>query len=205
LVRGELQWKRSTRIASAFGEELKMHPLACVLALAACGQFDVNLPPAGVALPAGIEQPAGPLLVPAAPGRPAVLRSLLPRIMSSSHQPPVPTPMVETLPPMSVPAVPGQGAEAVALYHRVRYEDPRNIAPCAVPMVVSVRDPCDTCCGKRDCCCPRNYVFIQICVPPCGCPKVKESRCGFKVSYDYGKYQIEITSRKGEVKVDYDD
>jgi hypothetical protein len=45
----------------------------------------------------------------------------------------------------------------------------------------------------------------MICVPPCGCPKITCKKGGAYVKYDYGKYRIEITSKKGVVKVDYDD
>jgi hypothetical protein len=46
---------------------------------------------------------------------------------------------------------------------------------------------------------------VKICVPPCGCAKVKVSREGRRVKYDYGKYSVEVTSKNGKVYVDYDD
>ncbi len=112
---------------------------------------------------------------------------------------------------MQVPAAPAAegeytvvASEPVVLFHNVRVEDYDNIAPCAVPMIVQVKDPC-ACCDPCNCCGPR-CVNVQICVPPCGCPpRIKCNKDGSKICYDYGKYEIEITSRKGYVKVDYDD
>jgi len=94
---------------------------------------------------------------------------------------------------------------AVPLYRRVKYRDERKIAPCAVPMVVMVPDPCwcdDPCdpCDKPAC------VAVQICVPPCSeCPpKVTCRRGGACVRYDFGKYAVDIRSHRGVVVVDYD-
>jgi hypothetical protein len=48
-------------------------------------------------------------------------------------------------------------------------------------------------------------VFVQVCVPLRGCPKVKCSKDGRKVELDYGEYEIEIESEDGKVEVEYDD
>ena len=47
-------------------------------------------------------------------------------------------------------------------------------------------------------------MLVKICVPPCGCPKVRVTRNGSKVKYDYGKYEVEISSRTevGERRVE---
>lgn len=111
---------------------------------------------------------------------------------------------------------PGMSAAPMQLYHCVEVEDRHNIHPCAVTKIVSVLDPCPPTCGSSICggcdscnscgtCCPRGCVFVAICVPPCGCEEVKVSRDGAKVKYDYGEYEVEITSDDGVVKVDYDD
>jgi hypothetical protein len=42
-------------------------------------------------------------------------------------------------------------------------------------------------------------------VPPCGCPEIKTSHSGKRVTYDYGEYEVDITSKNGKVVVDYDD
>lgn len=104
---------------------------------------------------------------------------------------------------------PGPGGPAVAygpapiappapLFHNVRYKDPKNIAPCAVPQVVLVRDPCLKSCDKCDRC-----VAVQVCMPH-GCTKISRCKDGSRVKYDFGKYEVEIVSRNGEVVVDYD-
>lgn len=83
----------------------------------------------------------------------------------------------------------------LVLYSNVRVKDTKNIAPCAIPRIVQVADPCN----------PGCLVNVEVCVPPCACECVKVSRCGTKVKLDYGKYEVEITSRRGQVVVDYDD
>lgn len=115
----------------------------------------------------------------------------------------------------------------IELFSCVEYEDKHNIHPCAVTKIVAVKHPgkkkchsgflglscgkcnlcCDTCdsCGSCDSCCEPACVYIQICVPPCDCADVKISRNGTKVKYDYGEYEVEIKSKDGIVKVDYDD
>jgi hypothetical protein len=122
----------------------------------------------------------------------------------------------------------------IELFACVEYEDLRNIHPCAVTKIVAVQDPgekpckrgwfgsscgkCDQCCDTCNkcestcdsCCEPEPVcVYIQICVPPescdCKCPEIKVSRKGSKIKYDYGDYEVEITSKDGVVKVDYDD
>jgi len=100
--------------------------------------------------------------------------------------------------------VPAQGV-AIPLYHCVKYKDQRKIAPCAVPMIVMVKDPCAKCDPCNPCAAPQ-CVAVQICVPPCSTcpPKVCCKRGGEYVSYDFGKYRVEIRSRNGVVKVDYD-
>src|SRR5690606_13240285 len=116
------------------------------------------------------------------------------------------------------PIGPGASLDGFPLYHRVEYEDLDHIHPCAVPTVVRVLDPCsvkdDGCClfGHRrhhDACnacqsCGPQCVYVKICVPP-GCPKVKVSRNGRKVKYDYGDYKVEVETKDGYIEVDYDD
>lgn len=110
------------------------------------------------------------------------------------------------------PVADGHAAgEAVELFQCVEIEDPENIAPCAVPKIIMVPDPC-ACHDPCGCCTPK-CVAIKICVPPpnpcaCGCEQhevVKCKRGGRKQKYDYGKYSVEVTVKDGYVKVDYDD
>ncbi len=99
-------------------------------------------------------------------------------------------------------------ASVVTLYPNVRYKDQKNIAPCAVPQIVMVKDPCPPACDPCNPCAtpPVQCVAVQICVPPCSpCPpKITCKRDGAYVKYDFGKYRVEIRSKKGCVTVDYD-
>jgi hypothetical protein len=129
--------------------------------------------------------------------------------------PPAPLPPVTSpAPPSALPlpeAAPGfvaaggppmQLAPAPPLFRKVKYRDRRHIAPGAVPMYVAVRDPCD----RRDrCACgPPKCVLVEICVPPCGMPKITSRHDGTRVRYDYGQYAVNITSKHGVVVVNYD-
>ncbi|MAG93050.1 MAG: hypothetical protein CMJ48_04805 [Planctomycetaceae bacterium] len=107
------------------------------------------------------------------------------------------------LPPAPKGAVHVAKPAAVELFQCVEYDDLDNIHPCAVPRIVQMPDPC-ACCDPCSCCKPK-CVNVRICVPPCGCPKVRVTRKGNKVKYDYGKYEVELTVKKGYIEVDYDD
>jgi hypothetical protein len=112
-----------------------------------------------------------------------------------------PTPEIQySGPPSQLPVV---TATQVELFPCVRYRAERNIAPCAVPVIVQVPDPCTP--RDRCCCTPRPCVNVQICVPQCGCPTVCVTRNGNKTRYDYGKYAVNVISLNGRIVVDYDD
>ena len=87
----------------------------------------------------------------------------------------------------------------VEIYQNVKYRGQRNIAPCAVPTVIQVPDPCN-----KDACC-KTCVNVQVCVPPCEPHKVKVTRDGNKVHYDYGKYAVTVRSIGNHVVVHYED
>jgi len=89
------------------------------------------------------------------------------------------------------------------IFSCVKYRSTRNIAPCAVPIIVQVPDPCTP--RDRCCCTVRPCVNVEICVPACGCPNVCVTRNGNKTRYDYGKYAVNVISHNGRVVVDYDD
>lgn len=127
--------------------------------------------------------------------RPLRVRPVLGQPAAAQVQvvPPAPTPIPDTS-YTTAPAAPMIVVPA-ALFTNVRVKDQRNIAPCAVPTVVQVPDPCNDC----------GCVNVQICVPACEPVCVKTSKCGRKVTYDYGEYAVEITSARGRVTVDYDD
>jgi hypothetical protein len=119
---------------------------------------------------------------------------------------PIPDAAVSGAPALGAQPVPVQGAPALALYTNVRYKSERKVAPCAVPQIVMVKDPCAKCDPCNPCAAPQ-CVAVQICVPPCPpCPpKVVCRRGGEYVCYDFGKYRVEIRSKKnGCVVVDYD-
>jgi len=123
----------------------------------------------------------------------------MPAPLNSAPVPLTPVPEVEYSGPVGqLPVVTSPNIE---LYRNVRYRSPRNIAPCAVPIVVQVPDPC----APRNTCCPRPCVYVEICVPSCGCPEVCVTRNGNRTRYDYGKYSVNIISIAGRIIVDYDD
>jgi len=138
--------------------------------------------------------PADPYIVPSMP---------VPGVPSAGFVPGAP----------GYPVGPAYGAEGFPLYPRVKVEDRDHIHPCAVPTVVQVLDPCTVDdhhglfhrhhVAACDACGPQ-CVYVEICAPP-GCPKVKVSRNGRKVKYDYGDYKVEVESKDGYVEVDYDD
>lgn len=142
-------------------------------------------------------------------------RSLFGRLQSPDLATPtplstVPTPLTPdlALPPNPVPEVQYNGPVAqlpvvttpIELFQCVKYRDSRKIAPCAVPIVVAVPNPC----VPADRCSTRACVYVEICVPNCGCPTVCVTRNGNKTRYDYGKYAIDIVCRNGKIIVDYD-
>jgi hypothetical protein len=93
--------------------------------------------------------------------------------------------------------------QVIELFPCVTYEDYGHIHPCAVRTVVAVKDP--TCCPDPCGCCQPGCVYVEICVPPCGPYKYEiKRRDHSKIEYDYGRYEVEITSRNGVVHVDYD-
>ncbi len=89
---------------------------------------------------------------------------------------------------------PAYRVEPVALYGRVRVRDEHKAHPHGIPTVIAVADPRDGSC----------LVHVEICMPPCACERITHNRRGNRVTYDFGKYEIEIISRLGVVIVDYD-
>ena len=119
-------------------------------------------------------------------------------------------PVPATLQPVPVAMQPVPFQDAAPLFTNVKVRDEKRIACNSVPMIVTVKDPCvckDRCACKDACSCtPPKCVNIQICVPGCTeCPpKVTCKKDGAYVKYDFGKYRVEIRSKKGYVEVDYD-
>ena len=107
----------------------------------------------------------------------------------AQEQPPIPVP--EAPAAEAAPAV----AAPITLYACVKVDDADEIHPCAEKTIVSVSDPCNPGCCR----------YVEVCVPPCGCPKIHCSKCGTRVTYDYGEYSVEIKSKKSYVEVEYHD
>ena len=136
------------------------------------------------------------------PGKPA---SLVKQVEEVNLQvPPAPSGGDGTeLEPLPEPGAIGDGVETIELYPWVCYRDHHSIHPCAVRKVVAVKDP--TCCADPCSCCPLEFVYVEVCMPPGHCPKYEiKRRDHSKIEYDYGWYEVEITSRNGVVYVDYD-
>ena len=106
--------------------------------------------------------------------------------------------------PMFEPG-PGPTYQTVELYPRVKYGDLDNVHPRAVKKIVAVKHPDadrNPACGH----CAPPCAYVMICVPPQGRFEYDVKRKDHsKVEYDYGDYEIEITSKNGVISVDYDD
>ena len=88
-----------------------------------------------------------------------------------------------------------QPVQVIHIYQNVRVRDLKNVHPCAVKKIVSIPDPCDKCCR----------VNIEICVPPCQNETVRCYRDGDRLRFCYGKYSVDVTSRRRDVVVNYND
>lgn len=126
--------------------------------------------------------------------------SVAPAPLPVNHLPalgPAPLPLPADAPHFGGYCVGCEVPAAVPVYPHVRVKDARNIAPGAVPRLIAIRDPRDR--WSHQC------VFVEVCMPPCDCHDISVSRDGRRVKYDFGDYEIEVTSRNGLVTVDYDD
>ena len=135
---------------------------------------------------------------------------------------PVPTPM--PMPPQAIPqgqpldhsaqygpvetfdqpVVPYAEGQVVELYPNVVYRDLRHVHPCAVPYLIDVPLPQPR--RSRGCTtCGPTCVTIKVCVPPCKVPCIKVRRRGYKLIYDFGKYEVNVIVRRtGRIIVNYD-
>jgi hypothetical protein len=152
--------------------------------------------------------PVAVLDQPVEPAAQLTAKSVLTPVSFRRQVPPAPTggPLLAPEPASaaSEPVPAAAAPQVIELYPCVQYSDGDNVHPCAVHTVVAVKDP--TCCSHPCDCCQPACVYVEICVPPnCTyCYDVKRHD-GSKVEYDYGDYEIEITSRNGVVYLDYDD
>lgn len=118
---------------------------------------------------------------------------------AEAQMPPAPEPLA----PMPEGTIVHSVSEPITLFECVKYKDQRNIHPCAVEKIIAVADPCK--CNDPCNCCGPKCVYVKVCVPPCDCYETKCKRNGNKLIMDFGKYQVEVLSARGQVIVDYDD
>jgi hypothetical protein len=109
------------------------------------------------------------------------------------------------VPEIPVTAEHGEFVESapIPLYTNVKYTDRHEMSPCAVSKIIAVKDPC-ACRDACNCCGPK-CVFIEICIPTCGCELISCRRNGDRIRYDYGKYAVDVRVKKGFIEVDYQD
>ena len=119
-------------------------------------------------------------------------------IYSAPAQQPMNSPYSVNSPEMGYSEGPIVGSP-VEIYKNVKYRGVRNIAPCAVPTIIQIPDPCN----KHACC--KSCVNVKVCVPPCDPENVKITRDGNKVRHDYGKYAVTVHSIGHHVVVHYED
>ncbi|MDG1896322.1 MAG: hypothetical protein P8J37_15575 [Fuerstiella sp.] len=92
---------------------------------------------------------------------------------------------------------------SVPLETCIRIKDAAEISPDAVPVAVAVRDPHLGRCGSRGC--VEAAVYVEVLVPTCPLQGLRVSPCRTKIRLDYGHHAIDIVSRNGVVRIDYDD
>lgn len=123
---------------------------------------------------------------------PVITSEALPAYLAEPTPVDEPTPAIPEEVPVPVVAAPVYVGPA--LFTKVKVKDERKIHPCAVSVVVSAPDPCN----------PKCQVCVEVCVPPCTPAEVSCRRCGEKIVYDFGKYEVKLTARRGRVVIDYD-
>ncbi|MCG6156659.1 hypothetical protein [Rubinisphaera margarita] len=91
------------------------------------------------------------------------------------------------------------------LYPNVVYKDEHRKHPAAVPYLVEVPLYKPILPRRRANYCGPDCAHVLICVPPCDTPRVRVTRRGHKLRYDFGKFEVDvIVYRNGRVVVDYD-
>lgn len=88
----------------------------------------------------------------------------------------------------------------VPRFAHVIVKDKDEMAPNAIPVTVAVRSPH----LGRFRTCVEEVVYVEVWVPPCPLQRVRVSPCKTKIRLDYGRYEVDIVSRKGLIEIDYD-
>lgn len=96
------------------------------------------------------------------------------------------------------PHRPGQFVNAIApLYPHVRVKDRDEAPRFAVHRILAVRSPD-----------PFRFpgcVFVRVCVPPGPCRKVEVKNGGAYIKLKYAEHEVEVSSSRGVITVEYDD
>ncbi len=125
-------------------------------------------------------QPTEPVLIPQ------------PMDMDNYYVPGAPSTTIYSSPIITQPA---------PLFRDVRYRQERNIHPLAVSTIVEAPNPCYDCKNPYS----PKCVCIEVCMPPCGQPCIEVKRNGDKLTYDFGKYAVNVIVRRDHLVVNYDD
>ncbi len=100
---------------------------------------------------------------------------------------------------------PAHRAPGPELYPNVVYKDEHRKHPAAVPYLVEVPLYKPILPRRRANYCGPDCALVLICVPPCDTPRVRVTRRGHKLRYDFGKFEVDVVvHRNGRVVVDYD-
>lgn len=78
-----------------------------------------------------------------------------------------------------------------------------RVAPGAVPTVIAVRDPHLGRFRSRGCI--EQLAYIEVLAPQCPLRRVRVSPCKTRIRLDYGKWEIDITSKNDCVVINYRD
>jgi hypothetical protein len=92
-------------------------------------------------------------------------------------------------------------APGIELFTRVKYVGKRRKAPDAVSKLIVIKNPARN--RKGAACCGDEFVAIEICVPPCKCELVRETKNGNRMRYNYGTHGVEVRIKNDRVVVTY--
>lgn len=129
-----------------------------------------------------------------------------PRPIYNSHHM-IPAPLPQAPPPSRIGALPHElGAIvtcSVPMESHVRVRNADEIAPHALPVIVTVRNPHLAAWGSHGC--VEQLAYIQVFVPPVPLREMSVSPCRTRIDLDYHDWEIRILSCKEVVETEYDD